>query len=288
MKILLIGANGLIGINLFYILSRVNDFTLYALVRKKNKFINFFEASNFKNLIELNNFLDLPKLELLIKDLKPKIIINCCGITKHNPNINNKEEVIYINALFPHVLARMSNKYNAKLIHISTDCVFSGGKGFYDENSNKDARDFYGTTKSLGELKDKNHLTLRTSTIGHEIFTSSGLLNWFLDQKKCLGYTNAIFSGPTTIELAKIIKNQILSNSSLTGLLNIAAEPIDKFSLLGIIKNVYSLDTVIEPCSEVRINRTLNSKKFLSLTNYSIKSWEQMILEMFQEKKFFF
>ena len=147
MKILLIGANGLIGTNLIYILSRANDINLYALVRKKNKYNYFFETLSFKNLIELNNYFDLPKLESLIKELKPKIIINCCGITKHNPNIQNKEEVIYINALFPHVLARISNKHNAKLIHISTDCVFSGTKGLYDENSDKDANDFYGKTK---------------------------------------------------------------------------------------------------------------------------------------------
>ena len=288
MKILLIGANGLIGTNLIYILSKANDLNLYALVREKNKYNYFFDSLNFSNLIELNNYLDLPKLESLIKKLKPKIIINCCGITKHNPNINNREEVIYINALFPHILARMSNENNAKLIHISTDCVFSGSQGLYDEKSNKDARDFYGATKSLGELNDKTNLTLRTSTIGHEAFTSFGLLNWFLDQKKCLGYKNAIFSGPTTLELAKIIKNQILSDFSLNGLLNIAVEPIDKFTLLGIIKNVYSLNTIIEPCSKVKVNRSLNSKKFLISTNYSIKSWEQMILEMFQEKKFFF
>lgn len=288
MKILLIGANGLIGTNLIYILSRANYINLYALVRKKNKYNYFFETLSFKNLIELNNYFDLPKLQTLIKELKPKIIINCCGITKHNPNIQNKEEVIYINALFPHVLARISNKHNAKLIHISTDCVFSGSKGLYDENSDKDANDFYGKTKSLGELNDVNNLTLRTSTIGHEAFTSFGLLNWFLDQKKCVGYTKAIFSGPTTLELAKIIKNQVLPNPSLTGLLNIAAKPIDKFTLLGIIKKVYSLNTIIEPCSEVKVNRSLNSKKFLISTNYSIKSWDQMILEMFQEKKFFF
>ena len=187
MKILLIGANGLIGTNLFYTLSKDNDFDLYALVRSSTNFKNLFRTSDFKNLIELENYFDLHKLKSLIKNLKPNTIINCCGITKHNPNIKNKEEVIYINALFPHILARISSEQNAKLIHISSDCVFSGEKGFYDEKSNKDAIDFYGVTKSLGELNEKNHLTLRTSTIGHELKTSYGLLNWFLNQKKCLG-----------------------------------------------------------------------------------------------------
>ncbi len=287
MKILLIGANGLIGTNLFYTLSKDNDFDLYALVRSSTNFNNLFRTSDFKNLIELENYFDLQKLKSLIKNLKPNTIINCCGITKHNPNIKNKEEVIYINALFPHILARISSEQNAKLIHISSDCVFSGEKGFYDEKSNKDAIDFYGVTKSLGELNEKNHLTLRTSTIGHELNTSYGLLNWFLNQKKCLGYRNAIFSGPTTLELSKIIKNLVLSNNSLKGLLNISAEPIDKFSLLGIIKNVYSLDTIIEPCSNIIVNRSLNPNKFLTSTNYSIKSWEQMILEMYLEKNSF-
>ena len=117
--------------------------------------------------------------------------------------------------------------------------------------------------------------------IGHEINTSYGLLNWFLKQEECLGYKNAIFSGPTTFELSKIIRDLIIPNKKLTGILNISAEPIDKYSLLEIIKKTYFLKTIINPSYEIKINRSLNSDKFRKLTNYSTKSWEDMIYEMY-------
>lgn len=287
MKILLIGSNGLIGTNLFYVLQKNSSYDIYCLVRDKNKLNKFYDNFRFKNFLELDDFSNFSKLKSLIGSLKPQVIINCCGITKHNPNIKNMHDVIFINTLFPQLMAMLSDQFNFRFIQISSDCVFNGKKGLYDENALKDSVDFYGITKSLGEINDTKNLTIRTSTIGHEVSSSYGLLNWFLKQNKCKGYINAIFSGPTTIELAKIIQNIIIPMNDLSGLLNVAAEPIDKYSLLAIIKNIYSLDTKIEPSSEIKVNRSLDNRKFLAATHYSIKSWEIMIKEMFLERNLF-
>ena len=136
-------------------------------------------------------------------------------ITKHNKNIDNIEETIFINSVFPNVLANICNRKNTRLLQISSDCVFSGNKGMYLENSYRDAEDIYGMTKILGEINDFNNLTIRTSTIGHEFYSSNGLLNWFLKQKECSGFSRAIFSGPTTLELAKIIHKIIIPNKKI-------------------------------------------------------------------------
>tara|TARA_Y100000589_G_scaffold118994_1_gene113239 strand:+ start:14402 stop:15277 length:876 start_codon:yes stop_codon:yes gene_type:complete len=286
-KILLIGANGLIGTNLFYVLSKDNNYEIYCLIRDENKLNKFYNNFKFKNFLVLDDFSNFSKLKSLIANLKPQVIINCSGITKHNPNIRNMRDVIYLNALFPHIMASLSEELYFRFIHISSDCVFNGEKGLYDENALKDSKDSYGITKSLGEINDTRNLTIRTSTIGHEVSSSYGLLNWFLKQNKCKGYKNAIFSGPTTIELAKIIKNIIIPMNELSGLLNVASKPIDKYSLLLMIKDIYSLNTKIEPSLEIKVNRSLDSSKFMSFTNYSTKSWETMIKEMFLERNLF-
>ncbi len=286
MKILLIGANGLIGYNIFRNLIKSKEFNIFLLVRSKKNINNFYRSFHFDKLIELKEFKNTSLLESFLKELKPSIVLNCAGITKHSPNIKNISEVLYINSIFPRNLSEICSALKIRLIHLSSDCIFSGSSGMYKDKSFPDANDLYGISKALGEIDKENHLTIRTSTIGHEAQTSYGLLNWFLKQKECKGYKNAIFSGPTTLELSKILKDLIIPNQHLSGVLNISSDPIDKYSLLKLIKDTYSLDTVINKCSEVRINRSLNSEKFRTMTNYSVKSWGNMIREMYLDSCF--
>ena len=283
MRILLIGANGLIGAHFTKSFLTKKEWKIYPLVRSKKK-LNFIE--NYKNMeiLELKDFQNLNHIKDLIVHHNINLIINCAGITKHNPEIKDLNKVLYLNSIFPKNLSKICNQLNIRFIHLSTDCVFSGQSSMYCEHSIHDAKDFYGITKSLGEVSDKKNLTIRTSTIGHETNTSYGLLNWFLKQDECFGYKNAVFSGPTTLELSKIIRDLIIPNSQLTGILNISSEPINKYSLLEIIKKVYSLKTIIKPSYKIKINRSLNSDKFRALTNYTARSWEDMIKEMYLEK----
>jgi dTDP-4-dehydrorhamnose reductase len=169
-----------------------------------------------------------------------------------------------------------------KLIHLSTDCVFSGNKGQYNENDIPDANDVYGKTKSLGDLCYPESLVIRTSTIGHELNSSYNLLNWFLSQKsKCYGYKNAIFSGLPTIMLAETLINYVLNKPSLMGLYHLAAEPINKFDLLSLIAKTYNKKIDIIEDKEIVIDRSLDYKKFANDTGYKALKWDILIKKMY-------
>jgi dTDP-4-dehydrorhamnose reductase len=173
-----------------------------------------------------------------------------------------------------------------RLVQISSDCVFSGLAGNYTESSPTDAYDLYGKSKALGEITDQDHcLTLRTSTIGHEINTKNGLLEWFLSQHaECRGFSRAIFSGLTTIELAKVLRVVLLTKPNLSGLYNIAAESISKYDLLRLIANVYGKKIHIVRDDQYIIDRSLSAEKFYKHTGYIAPSWISMIEDMFKSK----
>lgn len=158
------------------------------------------------------------------------------GLIKQLSHCNNSLTTIPINALLPHRLAELCKAIDARLIHISTDCVFSGDKGHYIESDFPDASDLYGRSKLLGEVDGSHSITLRTSLIGHELYGQHSLVNWFLSQKESVkGYTNAVLSGLPAIELSKVVKELILPNEHLRGLYHIASQAINKFELLNLI-----------------------------------------------------
>ena len=232
----------------------------------------------FRN-INIENIDDI--VELLEK-IKPSVVVNCAGITKHLPESNNPIATLSVNSIFPHQLSNLCNSMNIRLIHISSDCVFSGANGPYSEEDVTDALDLYGKSKALGEVIDQsNCITLRTSTIGHEIKTKFGLLEWFLHQDyECIGFNRAIFSGLTTLELARVIKDRVIPNKNLFGLYNIAAEPITKYDLLCLIANIYKMDVKIIRSDDFIINRSLHSVKFFESTGYIAPKWINMIKDM--------
>lgn len=214
-----------------------------------------------------------------IRNVRPEVVINAIGIIKQLPLSQNVIQTLMINSIFPHRLADLSERLNFKLITISTDCVFDGHKGNYDENDVPNALDLYGTSKRLGEIHSTNCLTLRTSIIGRELKTSHSLLEWFLSnrEKAVDGYTNAIYSGLPTIVLADIIKTIILTHREIHGLFHVSSTPINKYQLLELVKSKLNLNIDIKQSPEFKIDRSLNSDRFRKLTGIIPPDWDKMI-----------
>jgi dTDP-4-dehydrorhamnose reductase len=231
------------------------------------------------NIIENIRADDLSGIQHLIEKTNPDVIINCIGIVKQLPAANDPLSAIAINALFPHQLAKLCRQKKIRLIHMSTDCVFSGNRGNYTEDDPSDAEDLYGKSKFLGEVNYPGCLTIRTSIIGRELNTDHGLIEWFLSQegKTVSGYKKAIFSGLTTQALSVIIGKIIVEHPEIHGIRQIASEPISKYDLLNLVKKTYKLSIIIEPDETVKNNRSLNADKFKNETNIKIPSWEYMI-----------
>ena len=279
-KLLIIGVGGMLGNALFrYFDERTNTRT-YGLLRNKKKILNFLNKFNSEKIIE-KDFLDLDNLDQILSDLSPNIIFNCIGIVKQNPLSNDPLSSIRVNSIFPHLLNKLSLKLKFRLIHFSTDCVFSGLKGNYLETDFADANDIYGRSKFLGEITNNGNITIRTSFIGKELGTNRALLNWFLSQKgKIKGYKNAIYSGLTTLEVARVLEKYVIPNPDLKGLYHLSADKIDKYSLLSLLNKVYKKDLFIEEDLNIRIDRSLNSNKFRKETGFKPLKWEKAIQEM--------
>jgi len=214
--------------------------------------------------------------------VKPTVVINCIGIIKQLPTAKDPILSLIINSLFPHRLANMCQAAGVRLIHISTDCVFSGRKGMYTEEDVSDAEDLYGRTKYLGEIDVPGCLTLRTPIIGRELRTTNGLVEWFLSNQggKVYGYTGAIYSGFTTLALAQIISNIIEHHPNLTGVYQVSSKPISKYELLCLLREAFKIKVDIEPYSIVNINLSLDSSRFRKATGFLPPGWADMIHKM--------
>ena len=221
------------------------------------------------------------KLAGVLTDFHPDVVVNAIGIVKQLPEANESIPSIEINALFPHRLALLCKNINARMIHLSTDCIFSGNEGNYKESDTSDPDDLYGRTKLLGEVNEKHCLTLRTSMIGLELSRKKNLLEWFLAQKETVqGYKRAIFSGFTTLELSRIIEDMILNFPDACGIYHVSSDPISKFDLLSLIKKGLKLPLEINPDESFTCDRSLDSNKFRQEFNYHPPSWEEMIDEL--------
>jgi dTDP-4-dehydrorhamnose reductase len=200
-------------------------------------------------------------------------------LIKQLADAKNPLTALPINAMFPHRLASLCALVGARLIHISTECVFSGRKGMYVEGDVSDAEDLYGKSKFIGELNDSIHaITLRTSIIGHELDSSESLLDWFLSQKgSTKGYVKAIFSGLPTIELTRVIKEYVIPMPELNGLYHVSTAPIDKLSLLKLVAGAYQKEIEIVPDDRIRIDRSLDSTQFQQTTGYVPPSWPELV-----------
>ena len=276
------GASGLIGSTLLRVLMRDMSLDVYATFRSDQSAAYFLETSPDKFIANID-VTNLSSILPVLDSIRPNVVINCIGATKHKTEGNTPYSAIYLNSLFPHQMAKLCSLVGARFIHISTDCVFSGNDGFYSEKSKTDADDVYGKSKALGEIDYGKFLTLRTSTIGHELKSDYGLLNWFLaQQKSCNGYTNAIFSGFPTVIFSEIIRDIVLKNPNLSGLFNVASSAINKYDLLVMIRKIYKLDIDIKKDPSFKINRSLDASRFNEITGYAPPNWVDMINSMYQ------
>lgn len=282
MNILILGANGLVGNEIFRYLSFNSEWNIFGAVRS-DSYISLYPDHSKKNILIFSDFLNDDSLSDFLKLSNPDIVINAVGVTKHRPDSENILKMVPINALFPHRLDYICKSLSIRLIHIGTDCVFSGDKGNYLESDLSDARDLYGKSKALGDLYNPGPVTLRTSFIGHEMNSKLGLVEWFLSQKGvCKGYSKAIFSGFPASYFALILQKYIIPNKNIRGLFHIASEPITKFDLLNIIANVYKIDIKIEKDDLLTINRSLNADLFNKLTGFVPPKWPELIKFMHQ------
>lgn len=280
MRVLVIGGTGMLGHKLYQSLNEPID--TWVTVRGNPRELAKYGFYCPDRVIGGIDATDSDQVRQTLEKVRPHVVINCVGLIKQHPLAKKPEACITVNALLPHRLAELSADFDARLIHISTDCVFAGTKGGYVESDLTDAEDLYGRTKALGETTAPNSLTLRTSIIGRELAGDYGLIEWYLANanQPVKGFTHARFSGFTTIELARVVRKVLLEHSELTGLYQVSSDPIDKCSLLHIARQAYGLNHEIERSDELRIDRTLNSTRFRTATGYEPPSWPAMIREM--------
>lgn len=283
MRILVLGVTGMLGHTLFQILQESDVDTVWGTVRSSAG-LKDFPSRTHANIIQGIDVLDENALLTVFERIRPDVVINCIGVIKQLAGSKDPLIVLPINALFPHRLAKLCAVSQARLIHISTDCVFSGKKGFYSEQDSSDADDLYGKSKYMGELVDLPHaVTLRTSIIGHELHNNRSLVDWFLSQHDSVkGYTKAIFSGFPSNELARVIRDYVIPNSDLFGLYHVATHPINKYDLLRLISAQYQKDIAILPDEGLNINRALNAERFNQMTGYHPPEWPLLIEHMYE------
>jgi dTDP-4-dehydrorhamnose reductase len=283
MEILILGGAGMLGHKLFQRLRRAYPET-YCTIRgsisdSSSRNIDLFQEGNVVESLDASNF---PSVEQLLLNRKPRVLINCIGIVKQRPAAKEPVPSIEINALFPHRLAIVCETWGGRLIHFSTDCVFSGRGGNYTEEDIADAEDLYGKTKALGEVKSGTVITIRTSIIGRELTHRESLLEWFLQQnhKTVRGFTRAMFSGVTTNYLARVIESIVLANTQIAGLYQVTSPTISKYDLLRFLADAYRLDVEILPDRDFFCDRSMKGDKFANATGLNCPAWPELIGEL--------
>jgi len=280
MRVLILGASGMLGHKLRQVFR--DRFDTWATVRSDYRKYLSYDLFDQERLLGGVDVFDFNKVVEAVRTAQPDVVINCIGINKQLPTAKDPVISLTVNSLFPHHLARLCQSTSASLVHISTDCVFSGHKGMYTEDDLPDSDDLYGRSKLLGEVDNPSCLTLRTSFIGRELETANGLVEWFLSNRSgCVqGYTNAIFTGFPTLILARIIADVIDRHADLSGLYHLSSEPISKFQVLCLLRDVFQVPIEIEPFSSVCVDRSLDSGRFRAATGYGPPAWPEMVQMM--------
>lgn len=280
MKVLVLGASGMLGNAMVRILSENPDMEVFGTVRS-GAAGRFFAPNIAGRLIA---GIDVEQHDALVKlfaHVRPDVVVNCIGLVKQLADAEDPLVALPLNAMLPHRLARLCELVGARLVHMSTDCVFSGKKGGYRESDPPDAKDVYGRSKLLGEVDYPHAITLRTSIIGHELQSAHGLVGWFLSQEgRCKGYTRAIFSGFPTVVLAQIIRDVVIPRPDLSGVYHVAAQPISKYDLLKLVAGVYGKQIEIVPDDNLAIDRSLNADRFREATGYAAPGWLELVESM--------
>ena len=287
MKILILGGSGMLGHRLWMYLNKYHE--TWVTVRGDGSElpdIPEFPRKYIRPYVDARAFDEVTRA---LASIQPELVINCIGLIKQQTYFSN--DPIYsisLNSLLPHRISLICRTAGIRMIHISTDCVFSGRKGGYLETDQSDAEDLYGRTKYLGELHYPHTITLRTSIIGQELKTHLGLIEWFLGQNDAIrGFNKAIYTGFTTDELSKIVLNYVIPHPELSGLYHVSSESISKYSLLGLVKESYNQQIEIMEDNEFQCDRSLDSSRFRQATGYVPLSWAEMIDELVAGSSFY-
>jgi dTDP-4-dehydrorhamnose reductase len=285
-RILVLGGGGMLGHRAFRIFASAPETEAYATLRNGDK-RRFFPAALQDHLVVGVDADDPDGLAACLDRLRPDTVVNCIGLVKQRPDGDDPLALLPANAMLPHRLARQCGRLGARLVHVSTDCVFRGDRGPYREEDRPDAEDFYGRSKLLGEVDAPHAITLRTSLIGRELASRRGLLEWFLGATdRVQGYTRTIFSGLTTDEFARVVLRHVIPRPELRGVWHVSAAPIAKHDLLLLLRDAYGRDIGIEPAPGPAIDRSLDSTRFRQATGYTPPPWPAMIRAMRNEEDF--
>ena len=280
MRVLILGASGMLGHAMLRVLDETGQLEVYGTLRS-DAAKRFFPPRLVGRLRSGVDAEHQDVLTRLFSELRPAVVVNCVGLVKQLDEANDPLRAIPVNAMLPHRLARLCELVGARLVHISTDCVFSGEKGDYRETDRVDATDLYGLSKYLGEVDYPHAITLRTSIIGPELNGAQGLIGWFLQQREtCQGFTRAVFSGLPTVVLAQMVRDVIIPRTELHGLYHVAASPITKFDLLQLVAEAYGKSIRIIPVDSPVIDRSLNAGRFRAATGYVAPQWPELIATM--------
>ncbi|MBN8742707.1 MAG: SDR family oxidoreductase [Thiomonas arsenitoxydans] len=280
MRVLVLGASGMLGNAVFRIFGGDSAFEVFGSARS-NYMLRHFDGRLAQRTLIGFDVENSDALMRLFAIAKPDLVINCIGLVKQLSTANQILEAVPLNAILPHRLAVLCEAVGARLIQVSTDCVFSGAKGDYLESDFADAHDIYGRSKFLGEVDYPNAITLRTSIIGHELEGNRSLIGWFLSQQGTVkGFTKAVFSGLPTVELATVMKEYVVPRPQMRGLYHVSAAPIDKYALLQLVADAYGKEIRIDPSDELVIDRSLNSTRFRLETGYQPPEWPELVRRM--------
>lgn len=288
MKVLILGGSGMLGHRLWMNLRQEHE-TWVTIRGNADELPNVKEFP--REFIRTNvDALNFDQVTRALASIQPDLVINCIGLIKQMGHLAKDPLFsISLNAMLPHRISMICRVAKIRMIHISTDCVFSGKKGSYTEDDQSDAEDIYGRTKFLGEVSYSHCVTLRTSIIGRELKNKLGLIEWFLAQKGPInGYKRAIYSGFTTDELSRIIMQYVIPDPSLSGVYQVSSDPISKYELLQLAKRSYRMDNItINPDDDFFCDRSLNSERFRRQTGYTPPSWQSMIDELAASSPFY-
>jgi dTDP-4-dehydrorhamnose reductase len=280
MRVLILGATGMLGHKLYQQFQ--GRFDVFATARQSLSGYADFGIFQEGQIIKGVDAFNFDSVAAAVAKVQPDVVINCIGVIKQLEAAKDPIISLTINSLFPHRVANLCRAAGIRFIHVSTDCVFNGRKGMYTEADPSDAEDLYGRTKFLGEVDYEGCLTLRTSIIGRELGAPTGLVDWFLSNQggKVRGFRRAIYTGFTTIALSAIIANILEQRPQLSGVYQASSQPINKYDLLLLIRSAFNANIEIEPFDDFVLDRSLDSARFRTQTDFTPPTWEQMIQEM--------
>lgn len=281
-RLLVLGGTGMLGSTLVRELGRASEIDLYATVRDVASLPADMRNALDGRVLELQ-VLDDARRRQVLEAVLPDVVVNAIGVVKQAPEVTDHVATVRVNSLLPHELAIECQAVGARLVHVSTDCVFSGKRGLYRETDTPDPVDFYGRSKLVGEVGGP-HLTLRTSIIGAELKRHSSLLGWFLaqDGQVVRGFDRAIYSGVTTVEFARFLREVVLEAPALRGLYQLSSDPISKYDLLHLVADVYGWTGQIVRDEDFVCDRSMSGERLAAATGYRPPPWPEMITRLRQ------